>query len=115
MTQRRDVLKAGAAGAGLAAFAAGYSETARKVVEGVAESLAPRRAEAANIHGHSLPPEFRVDTATGAVSLNPGQQVSYTMCLGCTTLCGVRCADKASGSCASPAIPTARSTDPHLP
>ncbi|MDJ0391031.1 molybdopterin-dependent oxidoreductase [Roseomonas sp. E05] len=119
MTQRRDVLKAGAAGAGLVAFATGYSETARKVVEGVAGSLAPKPANAApNIHGRSLPPEFRVDTATGAVTPNPGQQVSYTMCLGCTTLCGVRVrVDKASGRvlrvAGNPYSPL--STDPHLP
>ncbi len=96
MADRRDLLKAGAAGAGLAAFAAGYAETARKAVEGVAESLAPRAA-AANIHGRSLPPEFHVDAA-GAVTPNPGQQVSYTMCMGCTTYCGVRVrVDRSSG------------------
>jgi tetrathionate reductase subunit A len=90
MANRRDVLKAGAAGAGLGAFALGYEETARQVVEGVAESLAPRRAHAApNIHGRSLPPEFRVD-ATGAVEPTEGQKVGYTLCMGCTTLCGVR-------------------------
>ncbi|TCZ57309.1 molybdopterin dinucleotide binding domain-containing protein [Roseicella aquatilis] len=119
MTQRRDVLKAGAAGAGLAAFAAGYSETARRAVEGVAESLAPKPANAApNIHGRSLAPEVRVDPASGAVTPNPGQQVSYTMCMGCTTFCGVRVrVDKASGRvlrvAGNPYSPL--STDPHLP
>jgi tetrathionate reductase subunit A len=91
MTDRRDILKAGAAAAGLGAFALGYEETARKLVEGVAESLRPRPANAApNIHGASLPPEFRVDATTGEVTPAEGQKVSYTLCLGCTTLCGVR-------------------------
>ena len=91
MTERRDVLQAGAAAAGLAAFAAGYRETAREVVGGLLGSLGPRPAQAGpNIHGRSLPPEFRVDPATGRVEPAEGQTVGYTLCTGCTTLCGVR-------------------------
>ena len=86
---RRDALKVGVAGAGLAAFGLGFEETGRKVVQGVAESLA-RPASAANIHGHSLAPECVVDPVTGDVTPNPGQYVANTVCLGCTTLCGVR-------------------------
>jgi tetrathionate reductase subunit A len=85
---RRTLLKAGVAAGGLASFAAGYAETGRKLVEGALDSLAPK-AKAANIHGASLAPEATID-ATGTVVVNPDQQVSYTMCMGCTTYCGVR-------------------------
>ncbi|RAI43206.1 molybdopterin dinucleotide binding domain-containing protein [Rhodoplanes roseus] len=87
---RRTVLKSGVALGGLATFAAGYSDTARKVVEGAVESLGPKAARAANINGASLAPEFSVDPATGALTPNPSQRVGYTMCMGCTTYCGVR-------------------------
>ena len=94
---RRDALKIGAAGAGLAAFGLGFEETGRKVVEGIAESIT-RRARAANINGHSLAPECVVDPATGAITPNPAQYVANTVCLGCTTLCGVRVrVDRESG------------------
>ena len=54
-------------------------------------------ASAANLHGRSLEPEFRVGPG-GAVEPTPGQAVSYTGCLGCTTQCGVRVrVDRASG------------------
>lgn len=86
---RRTLLKTGVAVGGLGAFAAGYADTARKVVEGVADSLVPK-AHAANIHGASLKPEYTVDPATGALTADPDQQVSYVMCMGCTTYCGVR-------------------------
>lgn len=89
MIDRRDALKAGGAAAGLAAFAAGYAETGVKVLEGALESLAPH-GPAPNIHGRSLAPEFHVDPATGAVTPSEGQQVGFTMCMGCTTFCGVR-------------------------
>lgn len=94
---RRDALKIGVAGAGLAAFGLGFEETGRKVVEGVAESIT-RPARAANINGHSLAPECVVDPATGAITPNPAQDVANTVCLGCTTLCGVRVrVDRESG------------------
>jgi tetrathionate reductase subunit A len=94
---RRTVLKTGAAVGGLATFAAGYADVGRKVVDGVVDSLAPKAA-AANIHGASLAPEYTVDPATGTLTPNAGQQVAYTMCMGCTTYCGVRVrVDKASG------------------
>ena len=117
MASRRTLLKAGAAGAGLAAFAVGYEETARRVAEGVVESL-ESKAGAPNINGHSLPPEAVVDPATGAVNPNPEQYVANTMCLGCTTLCGVRVrVDRASGQvlrvAGNPYHPL--SAEPHLP
>lgn len=115
---RRDVLKAGAAAAGLAAFAAGYAETGRRAVEGVMETLATPRGDGPNVNGHSLPPEYRVDMASGAVTPTPGQRVSYTMCMGCTTLCGVRVrVDEAAGRvlrvAGNPYSPL--STDPTMP
>ncbi len=115
--KRRDLLKAGVATGGLVAFAAGYSRTAQHVIENVGESLAPR-AKASNLHGRSLPPEYAVDMKTGALTLNADQQVSYAMCLGCTTLCGVRVRiDKKTGHVlrvsGNPYSPL--STDPALP
>ncbi|MFL9826903.1 molybdopterin dinucleotide binding domain-containing protein [Rhodoplanes sp. SY1] len=114
---RRTLLKTGVAVGGLGAFAAGYAETGRKVVEGVVDSLAPK-AKAADIHGASLKPEFTVDPATGQLTSNPDQQVSYVMCMGCTTYCGVRVrVDKTSGAvlrvAGNPFHPL--SADPPLP
>lgn len=116
MVDRRTVLKAGAAAGGLATFAAGYSDVARKVVSGGIEALTSP-AQAAAIHGASLPPEYVVDT-DGKLKVDPNQQVSYTMCMGCTTFCGVRVRiDKRTGRVlrvsGNPYHPL--STDPHLP
>lgn len=117
MASRRTLLKAGAAGVGLAAFAAGYEETARHLVAGVVDSLEAKSGPP-NINGHSLPPEAVVDPATGAVRPNPGQYVANAACLGCTTLCGVRVrVDRASGQVlrvvGNPYHPL--SAEPHLP
>lgn len=108
--ERRDMIAAG----GLAAFGAGFSQTLGRMADSV---LAPA-PERDKVHGRSPEPEYRVDPATGAVTLNPDQQVSYTGCLGCTTLCGVRVRiDKKSGRilrvAGNPYNPL--STDPHLP
>ena len=117
MASRRTLLKTGAAGAGLAAFAASYEETTRHVIEGVVDSFAPKAA-APNINGRSLAPEVTIDPATGAMTPNPAQYVANTMCLGCTTLCGVRVrVDRASGAVlrvsGNPFHPL--SAEPHLP
>lgn len=117
MVDRRTLLKSGAAAGGLAAFAAGYAETGAKVASGVAETLrGPAKGPATN--GASLKPEYTVDAKTGAVTLDPDQQVSYSMCMGCTTFCGVRVRiDKKSGRVlrvsGNPYHPL--STDPALP
>lgn len=108
--ERRELIAAG----GLAAFAAGFSQTLGRMVSAFAADEAP----AHNIHGRSAEPEFSVDPRTGALQANPGQQVSYTGCLGCTTQCGVRVRiDKASGQvirvAGNPYNPL--STEPHLP
>ncbi|MDO9597096.1 MAG: molybdopterin dinucleotide binding domain-containing protein [Azoarcus sp.] len=108
--ERRELIAAG----GLVAFAAGFSQTLGRMVSNFVGE-----AEAAhNLHGRSAEPEFRVDPVTGEFQPNPAQQVSYTACLGCTTLCGVRVrVDKASGRvlrvAGNPYSPL--STDPHLP
>ncbi len=97
MVDRRTLLKTGAAAGGLATFAAGYADTGKKIASGVAETLSGT-ARAASIHGASLKPEYVVDAKSGTVTLDPDQQVSYTMCMGCTTFCGVRVrVDKKSG------------------
>jgi tetrathionate reductase subunit A len=107
--KRRQLLAAG----GLAAFAAGYSETAGRVVGKLLGRDTPKHRTA----GNAPEPEYRVD-AQGRIELNPAQQVSYTVCLGCTTMCGVRVRlDRASGKVlrvsGNPFSPL--STDPHLP
>ncbi|NMG34051.1 tetrathionate reductase subunit TtrA [Azoarcus sp. TTM-91] len=107
---RRDILAAG----GLAAFAAGFSQTLGRMADGVLGE--PDGGD--RLHGHSAAPEYTVDPASGELRPNPDQQVSYTACLGCTTLCGVRVrVDKRSGRIlrvsGNPYSPL--STDPHLP
>lgn len=108
--ERRELIAAG----GLAAFAAGFSQTLGRIVTG----LAGDEPKAHNIHGRSAEPEFSVDPKTGELRPNPHQQVSYTGCLGCTTQCGVRVrVDKTTGNvvrvAGNPYSPL--STDPHLP
>ncbi len=108
--ERRDLIAAG----GLAAFGAGFSQTLGRMADGLLGKQPERHFE----HGRSPEPEFSVDRATGAIKLNPKQQVSYTVCQGCTTLCGVRVRiDKESGRVirvtGNPYNPL--STDPHLP
>ena len=107
---RRKILAAG----GLIAFGAGFSATAKRMFSPLFDSDKPK----SQYHGASLEPEFSVDPQTGALKINPAQQVSYTMCYGCTTLCGVRVRiDRASGKVlrvsGNPYSPL--STDPHLP
>jgi tetrathionate reductase subunit A len=92
--KRRSFLRKAAIGGGLTAFAAGSSTTAARMLDHVLGKDKPKQ----RLNGNSLAPEFSVNPATGALSINPDQQVSYTMCLGCTTLCGVRVRiDKKSG------------------
>ncbi|WP_407279360.1 molybdopterin dinucleotide binding domain-containing protein [Aromatoleum evansii] len=108
--ERRELIAAG----GLAAFAAGFSQTLGRMVSG----LVGDEPKAHSIHGRSAEPEFSVDHSTGELRLNPNQQVSYTACLGCTTQCGVRVrVDKTTGNvlrvAGNPYSPL--STEPHLP
>lgn len=107
---RRQMLAAG----GATAFAAGFSQTAVRMGEKVLGHDAPKHKTA----GEAPEPEFRIDPASGKLWINPAQQVSYTMCTGCTTFCGVRVRiDRASGKvlrvAGNPYSPL--STDPHLP
>ncbi|MDD2845538.1 MAG: molybdopterin-dependent oxidoreductase [Rhodoferax sp.] len=109
ISKRRQVLALG----GLAAFAVGYSETAGRVIGKLLGKDAPKHKTA----GDAPAPEFRVDRQ-GNLDINPAQQISYTTCLGCTTMCGVRVRiDRASGKvlrvAGNPYSPL--STDPHLP
>ncbi len=109
ISKRRQVLALG----GLAAFAAGYSETAGRMAGKLLGKDAPKHKTA----GDAPEPEFRIDRK-GNLEVNPAQQVSYTTCLGCTTMCGVRVRiDRASGKvlrvAGNPYSPL--STDPHLP
>lgn len=111
-TNRRDFLKAGAAAGGLAAFAVGFSETGTRAAQ---SWFGDKKTN--GVHGRSLEPEMRIG-ADGKLELNPNQQISYAMCLGCTTQCGVRVRiDKAAQTvvrvAGNPYSPL--SADPHLP
>jgi tetrathionate reductase subunit A len=112
--KRRSFLRKAAIGGGLTAFAAGFSTTAGRIVDHALGKDKPKQ----RLHGNSLAPEFSVNPATGALSINPEQQVSYTMCMGCTTFCGVRVRiDKKTGKvlrvAGNPYSPM--SADPPLP
>jgi len=109
ISRRRQLLAAG----GVAAFAAGFSETAGRIAGKLMGEDKPRHKTA----GNAPAPEFSVD-AGGKLSVNTAQQVSYTTCLGCTTMCGVRVrTERATGKvlrvAGNPYSPL--STDPHLP
>ncbi|HET6719459.1 MAG TPA: molybdopterin dinucleotide binding domain-containing protein [Rhodocyclaceae bacterium] len=109
ISKRRQVLALG----GLAAFAAGYSETAGRMIGKLLGRDAPKHRTA----GNAPEPEFRIN-GHGQLEINPLQQVSYTTCLGCTTMCGVRVRiDRASGKVLRVAGNpySTLSTDPHLP
>jgi tetrathionate reductase subunit A len=118
-TNRRALLKGTAAAGALATFAVGYAHTAEKLVKGALDDhqsagQAPRK----QLTGNAPDPEFTLDPATGDLALNPDQQVSYAMCLGCTSICGVRVrVDKTSGKilrvAGNPYSPL--SADPFLP
>ncbi len=112
MTSRRELLKGAAVVGGGAVFAAGFSETGERIFETL---VSPARAR--GTEGLSQRPEFRV-TADGRLETNPNARVAFTMCMGCTTQCGVRVridaetetVTRVTGNPYSPL-----STDPHLP
>ena len=111
---RRQIVAAG----GVAAFAAGFSQTLGRAVGNIADKVMGKPAPEKKLWGNAAAPEFTVDPATGKLQPNPAQQVSYTACLGCTTQCGVRVrVDKESGRvirvAGNPYSPL--STDPPLP
>ncbi len=117
MTTRRNLLKGAAAVGGLAAFAAGYAHTAEKAVAGLrtGSSGQPPRGP---VTGNAFDPEYTVDPASGDLVPNPDQAVSFTMCLACNTMCGVRVrSERATGKvlrvAGNPYHPF--SADPHLP
>ncbi|WP_116133795.1 molybdopterin dinucleotide binding domain-containing protein [Tropicimonas sp. IMCC34043] len=114
MSTRRNILKGAVATGALGTFAVGYAGTIQKLARGHWSGEKP----AGNLTGNAPAPEFSVDAATGDIELNPDQAVSYTMCIGCTTLCGVRVrVDKARNKvlrvAGNPYSPL--STDPALP
>lgn len=86
MTTRRNILKGAAAAGALGTFGAGYAGTVKKLAKGKWSGEAPDK----RLTGFAPDPEFRIDPETGDVVLNPDQAMSYTMCIGCTTMCGVR-------------------------
>ncbi|WP_313136512.1 molybdopterin dinucleotide binding domain-containing protein [Paracoccus jeotgali] len=86
MSTRRNILKGAAATGALATFGAGYADTARNLVKGKWAGAVPASA----LTGNSQAPEFSIDPVTGDLELNPDIAVSYAMCIGCTTMCGVR-------------------------
>ena len=113
---RRRLLKGAAIAGGAATFAAGYSDPLIKMAKGLKGTSGEKPKD--RIHGNSLEPEYRVDGITGELTLNPNQRTAFTVCYGCTTLCGVRVRiDKQSEQVlrvsGNPYHPL--SGDPHLP
>lgn len=109
---RRTVLMGATAIGATTATAWGFGHTASDLLHGFLGE-----AKAKGITGRSLPPEYTVDAVTGEAHPNPGQRISYTMCMGCTTMCGIRVrVDRASGEIlrvtGNPYSPL--STDPHI-
>ena len=84
--KRRSFLRKAAIGGGLTAFAAGSATTAGRILDHALGNDKPKQ----RLDGNSLVPEFSINPSTGVLKINPEQQVSYTMCMGCTTFCGVR-------------------------
>ena len=114
MVERRTVLKAAGAAGALTVFGVGYGSTLKGIGKGWWATDPPRD----RLAGNAPVPEFTVDRATGAVTVNPHQIVANTVCMGCNTICGVRVrVDRASGRvlrvAGNPYHPL--STDPHLP
>lgn len=85
-TSRRNFLKGAAAAGGLTAFGFGYSHTAHQLLRGAWAGDKPAHP----ISGKAPRPEFTIDPQTGEFKANPDQYMAYTMCEGCTTMCGVR-------------------------
>lgn len=83
---RRDVLKAAGALGSLALFGLGYQETLRGIAKGWWAGEQPPDA----ISGNAPPTEVQVNRESGQVTPNPDQYVANTVCVGCTSLCGVR-------------------------
>ncbi|GAA6200507.1 molybdopterin dinucleotide binding domain-containing protein [Aquicoccus sp. SU-CL01552] len=115
MTNRRNILKGVAAAGALGTFGAGYADTVKKLAKGKWSGETPRNQ---HLTGNSVPPEFAIDPVTGDVTPNPDQAMSYTMCIGCTTMCGVRVrvdktANKVLRVAGNPYSPM--STDPFIP
>lgn len=87
---RRKLLKHGSiAAGGMAAFAAGYTDTVVNAVKGFTQGSAGHPPKHA-VRGNSLTPEFTIDPLSGELTTQPGQVVSPSLCLGCWTQCGVR-------------------------
>ncbi|VAX12111.1 Tetrathionate reductase subunit A, partial [hydrothermal vent metagenome] len=85
-SSRRNFIKKATAVGAATAFGFGYSHTANQMLKNVL--LDDRPADP--ISGNAPKPEFSVDLKTGKLRLNPDQTVAYTMCMGCSTICGVR-------------------------
>lgn len=110
---RRTVLLGATALGAAGATAWGFAHPAGNLIDGFIG-----QAKAKGITGRSLPPEYTIDPATGAPVPNPDQRVSYSLCMGCTTLCGIRVrVDRKTNDIlrvtGNPYSPL--STDPHLP
>src|SRR5690554_1583439 len=86
--RRKLLTRGGIAAGGLATFATGYGDTLKNAIQGLTSGTAGQ-ATADAVRGNSLQPEFLID-AKGNLSMQNGQVVSPSSCLGCWTQCGVR-------------------------
>lgn len=83
---RRDFVKAAGAIGSLTVFGVGYVGTLKGIAKGRWAADEPRNP----ISGNAPDPEVRIDRETGKVTPNLDQYVGNTVCVGCTSLCGVR-------------------------
>ena len=87
LTKRRNIVKGVAAAGGLAAFAVGYSHTAKNMVKGLIDGTSAEPTENA-IFGNALQVEGEIKD--GKWVQNKAQAMSNTQCFGCWTVCGIR-------------------------
>ena len=85
--KRRNIVKGVAAAGGLAAFAVGYSNTAKNMVKGIVTGTSAEPTKNA-IFGDALNVEGHIED--GKFIQNKQQAMSNTQCFGCWTVCGVR-------------------------
>lgn len=85
--KRRNVVKGVAAAGGLAAFAVGYSNTAKNMAVGLVKGTSAEPTKNA-IYGNALAVEG--DIRDGKFIQNKAQAMANTQCFGCWTVCGIR-------------------------
>ncbi|EPR44543.1 molybdopterin oxidoreductase [Desulfovibrio sp. X2] len=85
---KRNLLKKGAAAAGLGVFAAAAAGAGMRLVNGLSRGTSGETV-ADPVAKNALRPEYTA-SPDGGVALGEGRRVAFNQCWGCTTFCGVR-------------------------